>query len=200
MVIKKDDPVIKAVALAWRCKSLVLCLALICSVMTQVTKYLSRFPTCEVKITFHLAWEFYLASHGQTASCSNIAGIEIWKVYEHCKVLINMKEVGFAFGVPWLVADIGFLASSLGNPICHWVNTGAQTRLSLLELMSGSLVTARARTKREEPWLALVQHHNRESGKHGVFWAPLPLGWILTSSVARCCSGDTGCTLNNLTW
>lgn len=95
MVIKKDDPVIKAIALAWRCKSLVLCLALICSVMTQVTKYLSRFPTCEVKITFHLAWEFYLASHGQTASCSSIAAIEIWKVYEHCKVLINVKEEGF---------------------------------------------------------------------------------------------------------
>lgn len=59
--------------------------------------------------------------------------------------------------------------------------------------MTRNLHMAHARTKREEPWLALVQCHKR-----GVFGAALPLGWILICSVAWCCSGGTVCTLNNL--
>lgn len=156
-----------------------------------------RFPTCEVEITFHLAWEFYLASHGQTESCSSIAGIEIWKVYELCTVLINMKEVGFCL---WCSLDCGthqFLAPQFRKPHLPLGEHRAQTRLSWLELITRNLVVAHARTKRKEAWLALVQHHNRESGKCGVFWAALPLGWISTCCVAWRCSGDTACTSNN---
>lgn len=151
MVIKKDDPVIKAIALAWRCKSLVLCLALICTVTTQVTKYLSQFPTCEVEITFHLAWEFYLASHGQAARCSRIAGIEIWQANEHCKVLIKVKEVGFCLWCSLACGRHQFLAPKFRKPHLPLGEHRAQTRLSWLELMTHNLVTAHARPKRGEP-------------------------------------------------
>lgn len=119
-VIQKDDPLIKVIALAWRCKSLVPCLALICAIMTQVAKYLSRFLISEMEITFHFAWEFYLASHVQTARCSRIASVGVQKACEHSKDLINTKEVGFCLQHSLACGKrSGFWPPHLGNPICN---------------------------------------------------------------------------------
>lgn len=98
------------------------------------------------------------------------------------KFWLVWRNQDFAFGVPWLVADISFLAPRFRKPHLPLGEHRAQTRLSLLELMACNLVTAYARTKRDEPWLALVQLHSSKGDKCGVFWAG-------SCSVAWCCSG-----------
>lgn len=102
-------------------------------------------------------------------------------------------------GFPGLWQAIRLLAPKFSKPHLPGEHT-SQTRLSQLELMTCSLVTACTRTWREEPCLALVQLHNRKSSRTrllGCLWLLLPLGWISTCSVLWCCSGDTACALNN---